>query len=676
MKALQFPLARITVFFVSGIIFGHRFSPPLKDVAFILLLCFVLCALAFVYSVKHAAQRVIFGICIYCFSFLSGLFAYTAQHYATENHYSRQLSANDARHSCKLTIKEVLKSNSINDRYVATVEHIDTKPCTGLILLNLKRAKNAGRIITGATLLVSGQIQRHRPPQNPEQFDYGKYLSQKSIFAQMYADSANVTAVDTLKNLSYYAAAFRNRIISNLEKRHFNKDNLAVITALILGQQQDISKETIQDYQYAGAIHILSVSGLHVGYIMLFVNFMLLRVPKSKSGNIIRLFAVLVSLWGFSFIAGLAPSIVRSATMFSFVAVGLYLKRETYIFHTVLVSLLLILMVSPSFLFDVGFQLSYVSLFFILWLQPFLSRFWTPKTKAAKYFWDIITVSAAAQIGAFPLSVYYFHQFPGLFFVTNLVILPALGIIMAYGVLVMALAFFDAVPGFLSTSLDVLIGWLNLTIRKIASFDQFVVRDIPLNAAMLIVLYVTVIVLFLWLMKPTYRKIVWAICCLLFFQGTLIYNRWKNDTAETFVVFRMKNSSLITEKHGHGIRVYCEDGVRTKVLQDPNLTAYRVANFSKIVAVKQMRNVMYFKRRSIFIADSCGIYPKGIRPDIVLVTQSPKINFERMLNEMKPRQVVADASNFKFYTEHWKASCQKQKIPFHAIAEKGYYQLQ
>ena len=108
-------------------------------------------------------------------------------------------------------------------------------------------------------------------------------------------------------------------------------------------------------------------------------------------------------------------------------------------FHTLLVSILLILIVAPSFLFDVGFQLSYIALFFILWLQPWLSQLWKPKYKITKYLWDILTVSFAAQIGAFPLSIYYFHQFPGLFFITILIILPALGIIMALGVFVMIL---------------------------------------------------------------------------------------------------------------------------------------------------------------------------------------------------------------------------------------------
>ena len=133
--------------------------------------------------------------------------------------------------------------------------------------------------------------------------------------------------------------------------------------------------------------------------------------------------------------------------------------------------MLLILLFKPSFLFDVGFQLSYLALFFIIWLQPVLSSIWRPKNKIINYFWDIITVSFAAQIGAMPLSIYYFHQFPGLFFVTNLLILPLLGIIMAVGVLVVLIATFHTVPEFIAKSIEFLIAFLNAIIHWVAFFE-------------------------------------------------------------------------------------------------------------------------------------------------------------------------------------------------------------
>jgi competence protein ComEC len=461
-----------------------------------------------------------------------------------------------------------------------------------------------------------------------------------------------------------------------LEKTHFNKAELHVAIALILGQQQDISPEIIRDYQFAGAVHILSVSGLHIGFILLFVTFILKPFPNTRRGSFIKLIIILLSLSSFGFMAGLAPSVLRSVTMFSFVAIGMYLRRSTNIFHTLLVSMLLILLFEPSFLFDVGFQLSYVALFFILWLQPLLSQLWMPKTVISKYFWDILTVSFAAQIGAFPLSIYYFHQFPGLFFVTNLVIIPFLSIIMGLGVLVMVLAAFDTIPLFLVQFLEWSIFILNKIINSIASLEQFIIQDIPFNWQLLLSVYVLLIATIIWFKKPSFNRMVLAMLTLIVFQITYFQTHGTVQNQLELVIFNTKKSSLIAERNGENITVYANDSLLKSVSKNKTFASYSMGNFSSLKAKKRLQNLIYFNGKKILIVDSVAVYPKNSRPDIVVLTQSPKINFERFLQTTKPKMVVADGSNFRTIQKLWKATCLKQKIPFHATGEKGFYRLE
>ena len=335
------------------------------------------------------------------------------------------------------------------------------------------------------------------------------------------------------RNIWYYSDRIRNKIVTNLQKSKFKEEELQVVNALILGQQQNISKEILKDYQYAGAIHILSVSGLHVGFILLFIMLLLKPLPKNKLGNSIRLLIIIISLWGFAILAGLSPSVVRSVTMFSFIAVGMYLKKSTNIFHTLLVSMFLILFFQPSFLFDVGFQLSYLSLFFILWLQPLIANLWMPKNKIINYFWEILTVSFAAQIGAFPLSIYYFHQFPGLFFFTNLIVIPILILIMGLGVLVMIMAAFNYIPMITLKSLEFSIIILNKIINWVGSFEQFVIKDIPINWQTLFCIYLLIISVPILFKKPTYPKIIVAFFSLLLFQSALLTVSYTHLTLPT-----------------------------------------------------------------------------------------------------------------------------------------------
>ena len=424
MSILTFPLARITIGFVAGILGAYYLNPNPECIFTLLLLSGILFGIAYFLSKQNAINPFYFGFATY---FLAMGIGATTQIIHTDSfqqsNYVHDPTIFEKPHLVSVTVREKLRSSAYNDRYIAMVNKIDTKEHSGRILLNVRKDSLNQPFEIGVHLRIKGSLYKNSLAKNPNQFDYGKYLENKQIYAQLYADAADIQMGSRPdKDPWYYTSKLRTKIIRNLEKSHFNKAELNVAIALILGQQQEISPDIIRDYQYAGAVHILSVSGLHIGFILLFVTFLLKPFPNTRRGSFIKLIIILLSLSLFGLIAGLAPSVVRSVAMFSFVAIGMYLRRSTNIYHTLLVSILLILLFQPSFLFDVGFQLSYIALFFILWLQPLLAQLWVPKNKVVNYFWEILTVSFAAQIGAFPLSIYYFHQFPIYFWLAGWVV--------------------------------------------------------------------------------------------------------------------------------------------------------------------------------------------------------------------------------------------------------------
>ena len=678
MKVLQFPLAKITIGFITGILVVYFFKPTFPLVFSFLFVAACAFIVAFFVSKKKEINPIYFGLTTYFLAF--GIGASTqivhTDSFQSSN-YTRSKAVFEKPHLVSFTIREKLRSSSFNDRYIVLVNQIDDSLKTGRLLLNIRKDSLNHSFEIGTHLQIKGSLYQNSPAKNPNQFDYGNYLESKQIYAQLYADASDIKIGSIIeKDVWYYTSKLRTKIIRNLEKSHFNKDELNVAIALILGQQQDISPEIIKDYQFAGAVHILSVSGLHIGFILLFVTFILKPFPNTKRGSFIKLLVILFSLFSFGLIAGLAPSVLRSVTMFSFVAIGMYLRRSTNIFHTLLVSMLLILLVQPSFLFDVGFQLSYLALFFILWLQPLLAQLWTPKYKIANYFWDILTVSFAAQIGTLPLSIYYFHQFPGLFFVTNLVIIPFLSVIMGLGVLVMILAASDWVPVFLAKSLEWSIYFLNKIINSIASLEQFIFREIPLNWQLLLSLYLLIIAMVIWFKKPSFNRFALSLITVIILQITYFQTLWTVKNQNELVIFNSKKNTLIAERNGENICLYANDSLLKSAKQNQVLTSYSMGNFSNLKTKKRLQNLLYFNGNKILILDSIGIFPKAIRPDIVILTQSPKINFERFLQTIKPKMVVADASNFKNIQKLWKATCIKQKIPFHATGEKGFYRLE
>lgn len=677
MKTLRFPLVRITLCFVFGIIFSQITKPNLL-LATIVLLGFVLVLFTlFFLDNKKGKIKSAFGITTFFVAFCIGVVTFSINNQSlNKNHYLHHLDSKKSDVTSELIIIEKLKNTLNNDRYVTKIIQLENKESYGKIILNIRKDSTLPTLEIGSHLRVDGSIYRNRKPNNPNQFDYGKYLENQQVYAQIYADLSSIKISPIVdKSVTYYASKLRNRIIRNLEKNDFNKTELSVVVALILGQQQDISQEVIRDYQYAGAVHVLSVSGLHVGCILLFVTFLLTPIPNTKRGLFTKLVLVILSLWTFGILAGLAPSVLRSVTMFSFVAVGMFLRRSVNIYNTLLVSMLLILLLKPSFLFDIGFQLSYIALFFIVWLQPLLASIWNPENKIVKYFWDIITVSFAAQIGTFPLSIYYFHQFPGLFFITNIVILPGLSIILGVGVVVMIMAAFNFVWIPLMKLLEWSIWILNKIIAWVASFEQFIFKDLSLNSFMMWSWYLIIIGFIIWFKKPTFKKLLFSLIAVIALQVFTIYAKYDSQKESELIVFSKKNVSIITERHGNLVTLYSNDSILKTTDDNLALKSYLVANFCTIEKKKLLTNLYYFKNKKILLIDNDAIVDTQTKPDIVLITNSPKINLERLFSSFKPEQVVVDATNYKTYIKVWRETCLKQKIPFHDTSEKGFYKL-
>lgn len=509
MKVLDFPLIKITIAFLFGILVSYYCWPSIEvSLAFLGISKILFCIFYFI-SKKNKTSNILFGICSYFISFSIGI-CVLIFHTDTfdKSNYTHSKTVFEKPQFITFTLREKLKSNDYNDRYIGLINSIDKQIYSGKIIVNFQKDSLQNPLIIGNIIQVKTTLQKTSSSKNPNQFDYAKYLADKQIYAQLYCQKSEIKINENIKkDIWYYSGRLHSTILKNLQNANFSKDEMNVALALILGQQQEISSDIIKDYQYSGATHVLSVSGLHVGFIMLFIMFILKPIPNTRKGSAIKLISILISLAGFAVISGLSPSVLRSVVMFSFVAIGNHLRRSGNIYHTLLVSILLILLFEPYFLFDVGFQLSYLALFFIVWLQPILKKIWSPKNKIAIYIWDALTVSFSAQIGTLPLCLYYFHQFPGLFFVTNIIILPVLSFIMIAGIIVMIFAIFKSPPEILVYIFEKSIFILNKMIHYVASFESFVIQDISFNFYYLITLYFLIISATIWSKKPSFNKL-------------------------------------------------------------------------------------------------------------------------------------------------------------------------
>jgi len=601
MKVLDFPLVKITLAFILGIIASYYLHFSISIIAFWVSVSFIAFCGAFFWNLKHNKKSILFGNNCYVLSFFIGALTLLCHTQSLQkSNYTHCKIAFKNPEFITLILREKLKSNDYSDRYIGLVKTISGKAYSGKIIVNVQKDSIQNPLIVGNSIKIQTILKQNKPSKNPNQFDYSKYLADKQIYAQIYCQKKEISVSKTVqKDIWYYCAKLHSRIISNLEKSKFNTAEMNVALALILGQQQEISQDIIQDYQYSGATHILSVSGLHVGFIMLFITFILRPIPNTRKGSFLKLASILISLTGFAIISGLSPSVLRSVVMFSFVAIGSHLRRNGNIYHTLLVSILLILLFEPYFLFDVGFQLSYIALFFILWLHPILKNIYKPKHKIIIYIWEALTVSFAAQIGTLPLCLYYFHQFPGLFFVTNIIILPVLSFIMIAGIVVMIIAIFTSPPLFMIMIFEKSIYLLNFMIHAVASVDSFVIRDISFNLYHLWAFSFFIICTVVWIKKPSFNKLTLVLVSIISIQLAFIFTKAETETEEELIVYNEKNNTLISERLGRNIVLHSRDTI-DKNMNKRNINSYLVGNSITLSKIKEIKNVLYFKNTKIF----------------------------------------------------------------------------
>ena len=611
-----------------------------------------------------------FGVFAFITTFFVGVLIQTIHQKNNHlNHYSKFI-ANEEMANIGFKIFKQLNSSDYYDRYEVNIIKVDNKKGSGKVILNVNRDSVHGNLYTDEVYFTRATFKKTGKPLNPGQFNYKKYLKKQHVYHQLYLKHHELFLIaDQITTIYGLAAYFRTQINEALKKYSIQNEELAIINALLLGQRQDIPEEVYNNYTSAGAIHILAVSGLHVGIILLLLNFILSPLENLKKGKFIKLILILLLLWSFAIIAGLSASVVRAVTMFSFVAYAMHIKRATNIYNILATSMFFLLLFKPSFLFDVGFQLSYTAVFAIVWIQPVIYKWWVPKLRPVNYLWQLFTVTIAAQIGVIPLSLYYFHQFPGLFFISNLVIIPFLGIILGFGIVVIILALLNILPGFIADFYGSIISTMNNFIAWVAKQEDFLFRDINFNWLLLITSHIFVICFVLMLKKFHPKRIIALLVSVLILQITFIYNKYESQKNDRFLVFHKNRENLLGLHKNDTLVVSDLNHPENNIVKN-----YKIENKIETVEFRSRKDLYFLKEKKLLIVDSLGIYNiKNLKPDYVFLMNSPKINLNRLIDSLKPKYIIADGSNYKSLVQLWETTCKKQKVPFHSTSEKGAF---
>ena len=395
---------------------------------------------------------------------------------------------------------------------------------------------------------------------NPCEFDYRRYLEGQGVkyFGFFSGDDLLEHTSPHRRSPGEISLVLARKLTSAFAAAGLQGEELGLVTALTIGEKEMIGRELLTSFSRTGAMHIMAVSGLHVGMISLLLSYLLFFMRRRM--KVLRIIIILVSLWAFAFITGLSPSVLRATVMFSFLQAGTLIQRQGNSMNILLASAFLLIAARPAVLFEAGFQLSYLAVAFIILFYEPLHQLLKPGNKATEWLWQMTAVSIVAQTGTFALTVRLFNIFPLLFLVTNLVVIP-----ISFGVLVLAflLIIFSAVSPVAALLGSLLKFLARLTIgytEMAASFHHSVIENIGFTAAESFLLTIAFALLMASLLRVGRFTLKPFLIAASLFLAVGLGRNISESRKEGQLTYNIKGKTLTAYQSGRRIILFTDDG--------------------------------------------------------------------------------------------------------------------
>ncbi len=693
----QIPFARLVAPLAAGIVvfLTSRQHFPLFVYVMGYLLLFLGWILGSKFFQEHYSRRWIFGAWAATFLLIAGYqIAQNHNQLTRDSHFSK---FQDYGGYLLLEVIEQPSEKTNSWQVIAKVKRVITNKndakVSGRLMLYLQKDSLASQVSYGDLLLIENNFQEIGEPKNPGEFNYRRFLSYSNIFHQAYRASGQwqATAQNEGLLLIRWALTARQKALESFEN-HLSGQEFAVVSALLLGFSEYLDEDLRREFVGAGAMHILCVSGLHVGIIFLVLKFMFSFLNKVPRGRIIQTVLIILLIWFYAAITGFSPSVLRACTMFSFVALGQSFRRATNIYNTLAASAFVLIIADPYIITRIGFQLSYLAVLAIVALQPFIYRQLHFKNYLLDKAWAIITVSLAAQLATGPLALFYFNQFPNYFLVTNLIVIPLASLIIYSALLTLALspiAFLGMLAG------KVLFGFVYImhqSVKFIEGLPYSTSSNVFLSLPETLGIFMVLILVSLYFMQNRPKALFIALGFLLLISISVSTRSIQSLQNEKMVVYHVNNCSAIDFVSGReSVFLMCETLKNDPPKVNFHLNENRVRYGIRLVRPVSLQTgeepfangtlyrrgpFLRFGQLNIFIIDKSPlreIPDLGMPIHYLIVSQHSRIDPQNALEALKPQKVIVDGSNTTWSTLRWEEACKQAGIEVWPVRTKGAY---
>jgi len=535
----------------------------------------------------------------------------------------------------------------------------------------------------GSQVVFSQSLQPIQNTGNPAAFNYERHAAFQGIYQQVFLAPSTYILLPSKneKWLPRFLFTVRERILKILTTYIPGKKEAGLAEALLVGYKDDLDKTLVQSYSNTGVVHIIAISGMHMGLIYWLLNIALSPLKKGKQTKWLVAAITIAGLWLFSLLAGGGPSILRSAVMFTCIVIGESVARKTFIYNSLAASCFILLCINPFWIWDAGFQLSYAAvLSIVIFMKPIYDWFYF-KNKLVDNIWKLIAVSLAAQVLTTPVSIYHFHQFPVYFLFTNLLAVPLSSLIVLLEIGLCTVAMIPALATFTGVVLYKLITLMNSFIEHMEGLPFSLLNNLQVNIFQALLLYGIIAGLGYWLMKKS-KSALWMglFCTLSFFlvrsfsfinaanqQQLIVYNipgyRAIDFVSGRNIVFKGDSDVLIN----HALRQFYLNACRTA------LRANLTDGVENLIPVS---NIFVFNHKKIALVDEdyqLSEANEKINTDLVIISHNAPVNMAALLQTYHCRQIVFDGSNTAQNVNKWKAEAAKLGLYCFSTVDNGAF---
>ncbi len=689
----RFPVFRLIIPFAAGIICCINSISNLK-IAIISLAFGIVVAFLFTWknwATGKYAQRWMAGIPFYfCFWGLGFAFAWFYQTIHFKNHFSEYVTKDKSYFIGELYQPPVTysKGTKLFTRMLAVKDAGKWRPVRGNLLIYVKDSSHLFACALRDKIVFSGKPQLVQGSHNPNSFDYANYLHSKEIWHQLFTDINQIMVVEENHSFSFYAKATALRDILLLKLKRFlvSEQELGVASALLLGYEDWLDPELEQSYSLAGVLHVLCVSGMHVGLIYGVMAWLLSFMEKKSWLRHFRYFLLILLIWFYALITGFSPSIIRACAMLSFVIAGKWMNKEANVYNLLCCSCLLLFTMDPFLILSAGFQLSFLAVCGIVFLHNLILPLWVPPNKILYRIWELMSISIAAQIATFPLSIFLFHQFPNYFLLGNLAIIPLSTLVMYSGLIFLVTDWIPPVGWLFGTITSWGVAGLNNTVKFLGNLPGSVTTNLYLSGEELLILYLLLIVFFMWLVYK-YREIFFfGMLVMIFFMSFKMVQLYRSNEKCELTVFDAGKNNLLTVVTSRKAFIMVSNGVNEQFVKR-TAGEYLVANLVKdtIIYHAPDSNLQQFKLNNGVTCVMINgwkkyqIFPSSINStanSILILSGKIEVDAHSMLQQIKPTQIVISTSCQRKNALKLMAAFKTAGIATHDIAAAGAYQYE